>query len=187
MTVRADGIALGDLLQDALRASTTDHAGHRGPLRLGLTMVEIHRTWRETMPAVAAGHVTELIEHASLAPPDLALPSELCGVAGSRHGTSRVSQLSAYPMTVRTDHVAFRRLVAKGRLRAQHGPTRRESKSFGRPLPMVEVHLVRSERQSAVGARALPQAAQELERSLLPDTDTIDLEGSVPFVVVAIR
>ena len=48
MTVRADGIALGDLLQDALRAGPTDHPGYGGSLRLRLSMVEIHRARRET-------------------------------------------------------------------------------------------------------------------------------------------
>ena len=187
MTVRADGIALGDLLQDALRAGPTDHPGYGGSLRLRLSMVEIHRARRKPPSAVGAGHVAKLVEHSSLAAPHRALPSELARGTADRRGTCRVSPLGTDPMAVGADDVALCRLFEECRRWAQHRATRRESKALDRPFSMVKVHLVWSEVRTAVSTWALPQLAQELEGPVLPGADTIDLEGAVPLVVGDIR
>jgi hypothetical protein len=187
MTVRADGIALGDLLQEALRAGPTDHPGHGGSLRLRLSMVEVHRARREPPTAVGAGHVAKLIEHSSLAAPHCALPSELTRGPADRQDTCRVSPLGTDSMAVGADDVALRRLFEECRRRAQHRATRRESKALRRPFSMVEVHLVWSEGRTAVSTWAVPQFTQELERPVLPGPDSIDLERAVPFVVADIR
>ena len=187
MTVRADGIALRDLLQDALRARATDHPGYGGSLRLRLSMVEIHRARREPPSAVAAGHVAKLIEQASLAAPHRALPAEVERRTADRHGSRRVSPLGAEPMAVGADDVTLRGFFEECRRWAQHRASRRQSKALGRPFSMVEVHLVRSEYRTAVSAWALPQLAQEFDGPVLSGTDTIDLEGAVPFVVADIR
>ena len=187
MTVRADGIALGDLLQDALRAGPTDHPGYGGSLRLRLSMVEVHRARRKPPSAIGAGHVAKLVEHSSLAAPHRALPSELVRGTADRRGTCRVSPLGTDPMAVGADDVALCRLFEECRRWAQHRATRRESKALDRPFSMVKVHLVWSEVRTAVSTRALPQLAQELEGPVLPGADTIDLEGAVPLVVGDIR
>ena len=52
---------------------------------------------------------------------------------------------------------------------------------------MVEVHLVRSERASAIGARAHPKLAQELDSAVLTNAYSIDFVSAIPLVVADIR
>jgi hypothetical protein len=69
MAVRADDIALGDLLQDARDASAADHPGDRRPLRPRIAMIEIHRTGRESIAAIRARDAAEVVKELTMMPP----------------------------------------------------------------------------------------------------------------------
>jgi hypothetical protein len=83
-----------------------------------------------------------------------------------------MSALRADPMAVGADDVALRGLGEERRHRPQHRAARTEPKAFARPVPMVEVHLVRSELEPAVDTRSLPTFPQELDRAALAGADT---------------
>ncbi len=62
MAVRADDIAFGDLGQDSLNASATNHASDRVALGLRIAVVEIHRAWLELTGTVHAANIPKLVQ-----------------------------------------------------------------------------------------------------------------------------
>jgi hypothetical protein len=52
---------------------------------------------------------------------------------------------------------------------------------------MIEVHLVRFERVTAIDARASPQLAQHLHGAALPNSYSFELDRSVSAVIGPVR
>lgn len=183
MAVRAHDIALRHLLQDAFDARSPDHPRDGVPLRLWVPVVEVHRARGESVAAVSTGPGTEAIQESGLSPPALALPLRFAGRVFEADGSLRVSPLRSDPMAVRADHIALGCFVQQHRRRPEHGAPGGQPEPLHRPVAVIEVHLVRGEGALAVRARPRSQLAKQFQRTVLPDANTVGLEGSVPPVV----
>ena len=150
-------------------------------------MVEVHRTGWETPPTVRAGSVAEVIKHPRMPPPRLALSHRRARCICYRCRSRGVPFLGSDPVAVRANNVAFRCFCAEHWGRPKHGAALSKAKQLGRPFAMIEVHLVRRERPTAVAARSRPKFAEQLDRSVLSDADASDLAVAISPVVGDIR
>jgi hypothetical protein len=95
-----------------------------------------------------------------------------------------VLRSAADPVAIDADDVALRHLCKHLRGRHEHRPAGHHVERLGRRVSMVEVHLVRLELRSAVGAWDAPQVSQEFDHACLPDPNSLELESTIPAVVL---
>ena len=150
------------------------------------TVVELHDVWRKSVSAVSTWPIAQAEQQ--LATQGLGLP---LGDAARRvadracrapmRPSFALQDVGSERVAIRAHDVAFRDLVEHALARRQQWL--RHLEQLGRGITMIEVHLVRLERPSAVHARNAAQRPEELERRTPPREDAVDLALSISLVV----
>jgi hypothetical protein len=173
MTVRANDIALGYLLEQGHESHSARHLRNEVPLRRWISMIELHDAWGEPPPAVGAWQLPQAIYERLLRANSgvpllsVAADSEIRGRPTSPEAdlddAAHLCREGAGAMAVRADDIAFLDLGEKDIARLEHRLRPCESEGLHARIPMVEVHLVRLERLIAVVARKPPHVPKELD------------------------
>jgi hypothetical protein len=116
-------------------------------------MVEVHRARRKPAPAVRARPIAELIQQPRLGTPLVPLPLKTARDPRAGGRPRRVALLSPNAMAVRTNDVALRDLREDGAGRPEHRSARSQTERLRGRVSVIEVHLVGSERPTAIKAR----------------------------------
>jgi hypothetical protein len=150
-------------------------------------MVKVHRRRRKPSSTIGARPVAKAIQRSRLRPPQLALSLDVSGRTLWSRWSSGVSPLGSDPMAVGTDDVAFRRLAQERRRGPKHRAARGQPESFRTSIAVIEVHLVRGKRPSAVDARSRSKLPEEFDGAVLTNPHPLELECSIPLVVRNVR
>lgn len=185
MAIRAHDIALGGLGQDRRIAGPADERRHVRSLAARIPMIKVHRARRISTATVRAGHVAKLIEHRRLASP-------ACPLCRQTLRGARCAGLEPTPMLRPTPHAVAvgANDVTLGHLRHdpsgrhEHGPAGGDGEGLLGWIPVVEVHLVRLELTTTIGAWDAPEVTQQLDHARLSNTNAPELDLAVPPVVL---
>jgi hypothetical protein len=147
-------------------------------------MIEVHRTGRESPPAIGTRHIAKLVEEAGVLLPAGTLPIEV-----SRRSVSEACRYfdmrgaGAQSMAVRAHDVALVYLSEQAGSRHQHRAALGYAEQFVCLIPVVEIHLMRLEDHAALGAGSLPEIPQQREGRCLASAHPLNLAFAIPPVV----
>jgi len=157
MAVRADDIALGYFCQDPVLSRTADHSCDSGYLARRLAMIEVHSARCEPSAAIGARNAAQVVEELTLGAPVVSLAVQvarrpLAALCLFKPPTMLIAR--TYSVADRTYDIALGDFCEEPSARCAHCRATCQPEGLERWLPMIEVHLIGSERLSAVGSRS---------------------------------